>query len=70
MSGLVVFDDSLRDAGFRIIAGVDEAGRGPRAGPVVAAAVVLPKGASSGDNDQKRLAGRKRFRRILRSASR
>lgn len=31
-----------RDAGFRCIAGVDEAGRGPWAGPVVAAAVILP----------------------------
>ena len=32
-----------RDAGFRIIAGVDEAGRGPWAGPVVAAAVILAR---------------------------
>jgi len=35
-------DDSFRDEGFRIIAGIDEAGRGPLAGPVVAAAVILP----------------------------
>ena len=33
----------LRAAGHRIVAGVDEAGRGPLAGPVVAAAVVLPE---------------------------
>jgi ribonuclease HII len=32
------------DAGFNLIAGVDEAGRGPLAGPVVAAAVILPTG--------------------------
>jgi ribonuclease HII len=30
--------------GFRAVAGVDEAGRGPLAGPVVAAAAVLPPG--------------------------
>ncbi|MGB9716719.1 MAG: ribonuclease HII [Thermodesulfovibrionales bacterium] len=37
-------DDCLREKGYRIIAGIDEAGRGPLAGPVVAAAVVLPEG--------------------------
>jgi ribonuclease HII len=36
------FDDSFRDRGYRKIAGIDEAGRGPLAGPVVAAAVILP----------------------------
>ena len=36
-------EDSLRRQGFARIAGVDEAGRGPLAGPVVAAAVVLPR---------------------------
>lgn len=35
-------EDCARDAGFEVIAGVDEAGRGPWAGPVVAAAVLLP----------------------------
>ncbi|MEI6561879.1 MAG: ribonuclease HII [Verrucomicrobiota bacterium] len=34
----------LRKAGVQIIAGIDEAGRGPLAGPVVAAAVILPEG--------------------------
>lgn len=34
---------ALHEEGFRIIAGVDEVGRGPLAGPVVAAAVVLPE---------------------------
>lgn len=37
------FDEDIRKSGFDVIAGVDEAGRGPLAGPVVAAAVVLPK---------------------------
>lgn len=36
------FEEALRNDGFRIIAGTDEAGRGPLAGPVVAACVILP----------------------------
>jgi len=36
------YDESLRREGFKRIAGIDEAGRGPLAGPVVASAVVLP----------------------------
>jgi len=36
-------DQAFRQKGFGIIAGIDEAGRGPIAGPVVAAAVVLPE---------------------------
>jgi len=35
-------DDAFREKGVHIIAGIDEAGRGPIAGPVVAAAVILP----------------------------
>lgn len=41
---LLFFERSSRGAGFTHIAGLDEAGRGPLAGPVVAAAVVLPDG--------------------------
>ncbi len=37
------FEAETRARGFQIIAGVDEAGRGPLAGPVVAAAVILPR---------------------------
>lgn len=36
-------ENTLRASGFRIVAGVDEAGRGPLAGPVCVAAVVLPE---------------------------
>ncbi|HOB22862.1 MAG TPA: ribonuclease HII, partial [Bacillota bacterium] len=38
-------EEEARQIGARAVAGVDEAGRGPLAGPVVAAAVVLPEGA-------------------------
>ncbi len=38
------FEDRARQSGYTCIAGLDEAGRGPLAGPVVAAAVVLPEG--------------------------
>lgn len=42
---LLSLEQSLRAEGFAFIAGVDEAGRGPLAGPVVAAAVCFPPGA-------------------------
>ncbi|NDD58898.1 MAG: ribonuclease HII [Chlamydiae bacterium] len=38
------FESKARASGYKIIAGVDEAGRGPLAGPVVAAACILPEG--------------------------
>ena len=37
-------ENSLHEKGYRVICGVDEAGRGPLAGPVCAAAVILPDG--------------------------
>lgn len=52
---------SLRKQGFLRIAGVDEAGRGPLAGPVYAAAVILdPANPIWGLNDSKRLSARRR----------
>lgn len=52
-----------RDAGHAVVAGVDEAGRGPIAGPVVAAAVVLPFGCDlAGVRDSKKLTARSRDR--------
>lgn len=41
MQDIFEFDDGLREEGHSVLAGVDEAGRGPIAGPVVASAVVL-----------------------------
>jgi ribonuclease HII len=50
-----------RKAGHWPVAGVDEAGRGPLAGPVVAAAVILdPKRIPEGLNDSKQLSARRR----------
>ena len=47
--------------GYRLVAGVDEAGRGPLAGPVFAAAVILKEGAViDGINDSKKLSEKKR----------
>jgi len=55
------FEDACWGQGFEHIAGVDEAGRGPLAGPVVAAAVILPKGMSiDGVNDSKKLTAKQR----------
>jgi ribonuclease HII len=42
VNSLFAFDRGIRQQGFSLLAGVDEAGRGPLAGPVVAAAVMLP----------------------------
>jgi ribonuclease HII len=38
------FEARARKKGYRLVAGIDEAGRGPLAGPVVAGAVILPEG--------------------------
>ncbi len=55
------YDAGLRREGFSPLAGVDEAGRGPIAGPVVASAVVLPDGVRIGGlADSKRLSQRQR----------
>jgi len=55
------FETALHARGVRIVAGVDEAGRGPLAGPVSAAAVVLPPSFSCpGLDDSKKLSAAKR----------
>ena len=58
---LLVFERELYDKGIKYIAGVDEVGRGPLFGPVVAAAVILKKGyILKGLTDSKKLSEKKR----------
>ena len=55
------YEKAAETSGFNIICGVDEAGRGPLAGPVCAAAVILPKDLEiEGLNDSKKLSEKKR----------
>ena len=57
------YEKIARKDGYRLIAGVDEVGRGPLAGPVVAAAVVLPPDYINSDiKDSKKLTAAKRER--------
>ena len=56
LEGMLAYEKELYTQGIQLIAGVDEVGRGPLAGPVVAAAVILPKGCKiSGLNDSKKI---------------
>jgi ribonuclease HII len=58
-----MFEVEARRCGYRYIAGLDEAGRGPLAGPVVAAAVILPRCCRlPGLNDSKQLSEAERNR--------
>ena len=58
---LLELESLVRRQGYACIAGIDEAGRGPLAGPVVAAAVILPNGVDlPGVNDSKKLSPGKR----------
>lgn len=55
------YENELYSQGCELVCGVDEAGRGPLAGPVFAAAVILPKGyIVEGANDSKKLSEKKR----------
>lgn len=66
MKGLIFlpdfqYEDAAKKKGYKYICGVDEAGRGPLAGPVCAAAVILPAGIQiEGLNDSKKLSEKKR----------
>ena len=61
MTDMWKIEKSHFDAGVKLICGVDEAGRGPLAGPVCAAAVILPPNAEiPGLNDSKKLSDKKR----------
>lgn len=60
---LKIYEQRARARGYRCIAGVDEAGRGPLAGPVVAAACILPEDIElPGINDSKKLTAQQRER--------
>ena len=61
MSELWTIENEIYDSGVKLICGVDEAGRGPLAGPVCAAAVILPRNCEiEGLNDSKKLTEKKR----------
>ena len=54
-------EDELRKKGFKTICGIDEAGRGPLAGPVVVASVIMPEDSMiEGINDSKKISEKKR----------
>ena len=58
---MLEIENRLYNEGYSSICGVDEAGRGPLCGPVVAAAVILPKNEKiEGVNDSKKLSEKKR----------
>jgi len=58
---MCVFENKIKTDGYRRIAGIDEAGRGALAGPVIAACVILdPDNIPPGIDDSKRLSARKR----------
>ena len=55
------FENNAKEKGYKYVCGVDEAGRGPLAGPVCAAAVILPENIEiKGLNDSKKLTEKKR----------
>ena len=61
MTDLWKIEDELYESGLSVLCGVDEAGRGPLAGPVCAAACILPRGTViPGLNDSKKLSEKKR----------
>lgn len=55
------YDEKLHKEGYKVIVGLDEAGRGPMAGPLVVAGVALPEGiVIEGLDDSKKLSAKKR----------
>ena len=61
MSGMFFYENLQKAQGFQLVCGVDEAGRGPLAGPVCAAAVILPEDVNiPGLNDSKKLSDKRR----------
>ena len=61
LTNLKAYEKQLHEKGFKYICGIDEAGRGPLAGPVVIAAVIMPEGSMiEGVNDSKKVSEKKR----------
>jgi len=61
LSDMLIYEKGLYAIGYKSVAGVDEAGRGPLAGDVFAAALILPEGLMiEGINDSKKLSEKKR----------
>ena len=61
LTNLKSMEKQLYDKGFEYICGIDEAGRGPLAGPVVVAGVIMPKDSMiEGVNDSKKVSEKKR----------
>ena len=61
LKNLKKYENELRKKGFKYICGIDEAGRGPLAGPVVVASVILPENSMiEGINDSKKVSEKKR----------
>ena len=61
LDNMLKIEHELNKKGYELVGGVDEAGRGPLCGPVVAAAVILPKDAHiEGVNDSKKLTEKRR----------
>ncbi len=55
------YENDLRNKGYKYICGIDEAGRGPLAGPVVVASVIMPENSMiEGVNDSKKVSEKKR----------
>lgn len=72
LQGMLEIEENLYSKGYKFVCGVDEAGRGPLCGPVVAAAVILKKDDKiEGVNDSKKLSEKKReevYERIMEKA--
>ena len=72
LESMLSYEKELYKQGLTLIAGVDEVGRGPLAGPVVAAAVILPKNCKiKGLNDSKKISKKKHetiYQEVLKQA--
>lgn len=61
LTNLKAYEKELHEKGFKYICGIDEAGRGPLAGPVVIASVIMPEDSMiEGVNDSKKVSEKKR----------